>query len=112
MSIHFMEISRKDLGLNAYKIQLVHELKPNNHQVRPPGSCDLKPLDYLLWGYVKSLVYSLKPPTLDYFQDNIRRVIANIRPQMLEKIIENCTSRLDYIRASRGGHMPEITFKM
>ncbi|GFU30346.1 hypothetical protein TNCV_1263451 [Trichonephila clavipes] len=45
-------------------------------------------------------------------EDNIRRVIADIRPQMLEKVIENWTSRLDYIRASRGCHMPEIIFKI
>ncbi|GFU45842.1 hypothetical protein TNCV_29311 [Trichonephila clavipes] len=31
---------------------------------------------------------------------------------MLEKVIENWTSRLDYIRASRGSPMPEIVFKM
>ncbi|GFX79955.1 hypothetical protein TNCV_2059731 [Trichonephila clavipes] len=63
-------------------------------------------------GYVKSLVYADKPQTLDHLEDNIRRVIADIRPQMLEKVIENWTSRLDYIRASRGSHMPEIIFKM
>ncbi|GFX25857.1 uncharacterized protein TNCV_2640011 [Trichonephila clavipes] len=67
----------------------------------PPRSCDLTPLDYFLWGYVKSLVYADKPQTLDHLEDNIRRVIADIRPQMLEKVIENWTSRLDYIRASR-----------
>ncbi|GFV02408.1 putative transposable element [Trichonephila clavipes] len=78
----------------------------------PPSSCDLTPLDYFLWGYVKSLVYADKPQTLDHLEDNIRRVIADIRPQMLEKVIENWTSRLDYIRASRGSPMPEIIFKM
>ncbi|GFT40711.1 hypothetical protein TNCV_4042091 [Trichonephila clavipes] len=78
----------------------------------PPRSCDLTPLDYFLWGYVKSLVYADKPQTLDHLEDNIRRVIADIRPQMLEKFIENWTSRLDYIRASRGSHMPEIIYKM
>ncbi|GFU68639.1 hypothetical protein TNCV_4982451 [Trichonephila clavipes] len=31
---------------------------------------------------------------------------------MLEKVIENWTSRLDYIRASRGSHMPETIFKI
>ncbi|GFV38723.1 hypothetical protein TNCV_4420911 [Trichonephila clavipes] len=31
---------------------------------------------------------------------------------MFEKVIENWTSRLDYIRASRGSPMPEIIFKM
>ncbi|GFX93524.1 general transcription factor II-I repeat domain-containing protein 2 [Trichonephila clavipes] len=68
--------------------------------------------DYFLWGYVKSLVYADKPQTLDHLEDNICRVISDIRPQMLEKVIENWTSRLDYIRASRGSHMPEIIFKM
>ncbi|GFV46419.1 transposable element Tc3 transposase [Trichonephila clavipes] len=78
----------------------------------PPRSCDLTPLDYFLWGYVKSLVCADRPQTLDPLEDNIRRVIADIRPQMLEKVIENWTSRLDYIRASRGSPMPEIIFKM
>ncbi|GFS76487.1 hypothetical protein TNCV_1621081 [Trichonephila clavipes] len=59
-----------------------------------------------------SLVYADKPQTLDHLEDNFRRVIADIRPQMLEKVIENWTSRLDYIRASRGSPMPEIIFKM
>ncbi|GFW48593.1 uncharacterized protein TNCV_4241741 [Trichonephila clavipes] len=78
----------------------------------PPRSCDLTPLDYFLWGYVKSLVYADKPQTLDHLEDNICHVIADIRPQMLEKVIENWTPRLDYIRASRGNPMPEIIFKM
>ncbi|GFU88792.1 hypothetical protein TNCV_4444691 [Trichonephila clavipes] len=58
------------------------------------------------FGYVKSLVYADKLQTLDHLEDNIRRVIADIRPQMLEKVIENWTSTLDYIRASRGSPMP------
>ncbi|GFT40059.1 SCAN domain-containing protein 3 [Trichonephila clavipes] len=78
----------------------------------PPRSCDLTPLDYFLWGYVKSLVYADKPQMLDHLEDNIRRVIADIRPQMLEKVIENWTFRLDYIRSSRGSPMPEIIFKI
>ncbi|GFV55237.1 transposable element Tc3 transposase [Trichonephila clavipes] len=79
----------------------------------PPRSCDLTPLDYFLWGYVKSLVYADKPQTLDHLEDNIHRVIRRvIRPQMLEKVIENWMSRLDYIRASRGSPMPDSKFKM
>ncbi|GFW23578.1 hypothetical protein TNCV_4091211 [Trichonephila clavipes] len=64
-----------------------------------------------MWGYAKSLVYADKPQTLDYWEDNIRRVIADIRPQMLEKVIENWTSRLDYIRASRSSHMQKSYLK-
>ncbi|GFS49726.1 DUF4817 domain-containing protein [Trichonephila clavipes] len=59
-----------------------------------------------------SLVYADKTQTLDHLEDNIRRVIADIRPQMLVKVIENWTSRLDYIRASRGSPMPQILFKI
>ncbi|GFV67039.1 hypothetical protein TNCV_357241 [Trichonephila clavipes] len=68
--------------------------------------------DVYSFGLINSLVYADKPQTLDHLEDNIRRVIADIRPQMLEKVIENWTSRLDNIRASRGSHMPEIIFKM
>lgn len=56
---------------------------------RPRRSCDLTPLDYFLWGYLKSLVHSDKPQMLDHLEVNIRCVIANIRPQLLDKVIEN-----------------------
>ncbi|GFX91511.1 DUF4817 domain-containing protein [Trichonephila clavipes] len=98
-----------DLLKDTFGDRLVSRFGPVNW---PPRSCDLTPLDCFLWSYVKSLVYADKPQTLDHLEDNIRRVIADIRPQMLEKFIENWTSRLDYIRASRGTHMPEIIFKM
>ncbi|GFV55245.1 uncharacterized protein TNCV_3279601 [Trichonephila clavipes] len=98
-----------DLLNDMFGDRLISRFGPVNW---PPRSCDLTPLDYFLWGYVKSLVYADKPRTLDHFKDNIRRVIADIRPQMLEKVSENMTSRLDYIRASRGSHIPEIIFKI
>ncbi|GFT26204.1 DUF4817 domain-containing protein [Trichonephila clavipes] len=98
-----------DLLKDTFGDRLISRFGPVNW---PPRSCDLTPLDYFLWSYVKSLVYADKPQTLDHLEDNIRRVIADIRPQMLENVIENWTSRLDYIRASRGSHMPEIIFKM
>ncbi|GFV01226.1 hypothetical protein TNCV_3374601 [Trichonephila clavipes] len=43
---------------------------------------------------------------LDHLEYNIRRVIADRRPQMLERAIENCTSRLDYIRKIPEGSKP------
>ncbi|GFT36008.1 putative LOC100569746 [Trichonephila clavipes] len=98
-----------DLLKDTFGDPLISRFGPVNW---PPRSCDLTPLDYFLWDYVKSLVYADKPQTLDYLEDNIRRVIADIRPQMLEKVIENWTSRLDYIRASRDSPMPEIIFKI
>ncbi|GFY14231.1 transposable element Tc3 transposase [Trichonephila clavipes] len=98
-----------DLLKDTFGDRLISRFGPVNW---PPRSCDLTLLDYFLWGYIKSLVYADKPQTLDHLEDNIRSVIADIRPQMLEKVIENWTSRLVYIRASRGSHMPEIIFNM
>ncbi|GFW72969.1 uncharacterized protein TNCV_830921 [Trichonephila clavipes] len=98
-----------DLLKDTFGDRLISRFGPVNW---PPRSCDLTPLDYFVWGYVMSWVYADKPQTLDHLEDNIRHVIADIRPQMLEKVIENWTSRLDYIRASRDSHMPEIIFKM
>ncbi|GFW21518.1 putative transposable element [Trichonephila clavipes] len=83
-----------DLLKDTFGDRLISRFGPVNW---PPRSCDLTPLDYFLWGYVKSLVYADKPQTLDHLEDNTRRVIADIRLQMLEKVIENWTSRLDYI---------------
>ncbi|GFV10024.1 DUF4817 domain-containing protein [Trichonephila clavipes] len=71
-----------DLLKDTFGDRLISRFGPVNW---PPRSCDLTPLDYFLWSYVKSLVYAYRPQTLDHLEDNIRRVIADIRPQMLEK---------------------------
>ncbi|GFX56734.1 putative DD41D transposase [Trichonephila clavipes] len=81
-----------DLLKDTFADRLISRFGPVNW---PPRSCDLTPLDYFLRSYVKSLVYADKPQTLDHLEDNIRRVIADIWPQMLEKFIVNWTSRLD-----------------
>ncbi|GFU09688.1 uncharacterized protein TNCV_5027241 [Trichonephila clavipes] len=75
-----------DLLKDTFGDRLISRFGPVNW---PPRSCDLTPLDYFLWGYVKSVVYADTPQTLDHLEDNIRRVIADIRPLMLEKGIEN-----------------------
>ncbi|GFV67564.1 transposable element Tcb1 transposase [Trichonephila clavipes] len=74
-----------DLLKDTFGDRLISRFGPVNW---PPRSFDLTPLYYFLWGYVKSLVYEDKPQTRDHLEDNIRSVIADIRPQMLEKVIE------------------------
>ncbi|GFV14618.1 putative LOC100569746 [Trichonephila clavipes] len=78
-----------DLLKDTFGDRLISRFGPVNW---PPRSCDSTPLDYFLWGYVKSLVYADKPQRLDHLIDIICRVIADIRPQMLEKVIENWTT--------------------
>ncbi|GFV03363.1 heat shock 70kDa protein 8 [Trichonephila clavipes] len=59
-----------DLLKDTFGDRLISRFGPVNW---PPISCDLTPLDYFLWGYVKVLVYADKPQTLDHLEDNIRR---------------------------------------
>ena len=90
-------IIRKDLGLHAFKIKLTYELKPLDHlklltiglwqslkKIKniieksssaiewSPRSCDLTPLNFILWDHIKSLVYANKPATLDDLEYNIQ----------------------------------------
>ncbi|GFS94701.1 transposable element Tcb2 transposase [Trichonephila clavipes] len=54
-----------DLLKDTFGDRLISRFGPVNW---PPRSCDLTPLDYFLWGYVKSLVYADKPQTLDHLK--------------------------------------------
>lgn len=76
----------------------------------PPRSCDLTPLDYFLWGYLKSLVYVNKPTTIEALKAEIVRCINEIQPEVLKFVIENFVQRVRACNASRGGHLPDILF--
>lgn len=51
-------------------------------------------VELFLRAYVKSHVYADKPETIDPLEGNIRRIIADIRPRLLQKVVENWSSRL------------------
>lgn len=101
-------ISTIELLKRKFKDSIISRNGPVNW---PPRSCDLTPLDYFLWGYVKSMVYADKPTTLEALEASITGVINAITPKMLEKVMKNWTDRMDYVRASRGAHLPDIIFK-
>ena len=61
-----------DLLKSKFGDKLISKNGPVNW---PPRSCNLTPLDYFLWGYVKSLVYADKPAIIDALEASIVRVI-------------------------------------
>ncbi|GFY09171.1 transposable element Tc3 transposase [Trichonephila clavipes] len=69
-----------DLLKDTFGYRLIQRFGPVNW---PQRSCDLTPLDYFLWGYVKSLVYVDKPQTLDHLEDNIRPPLKTRRVEEL-----------------------------
>lgn len=60
----------------------------------PPRSPDLTPLDFFLWGYLKSKVYQSRPNNLEELKERIRTEIAQITPEVLENVREEFTARL------------------
>mgnify|MGYP004607098363 CR=1 FL=1 len=42
---------------------------------------------------------------LDALKTNIQRIVAEIRPEVLEKVFENWKSRMAFVQNSRGGHL-------
>ncbi|XP_050310807.1 uncharacterized protein LOC126746540 [Anthonomus grandis grandis] len=76
----------------------------------PPRSCDKTPLDFFLWGYVKSQVYADKPETIAALRANIIRVLGQVDAEMCGKVLKNWTMRMHAVQRSRGGHLNDIIF--
>ncbi|GFS73321.1 hypothetical protein TNCV_4712011 [Trichonephila clavipes] len=97
-----------DLLKDTFGDRLISRFGPVNW---PPRSCDLTPLDYFLWGYVKSLVYADKPQTFDHLGRQHSPCYCRYTATNVGKS-HRVDVQVDYIRASRGSPMPEIIFKM
>ena len=76
-----------------------------------PRSCDITPLDFFLWGYLKSVVYLNKPKTINDLKDNINCAVSDITPDLCKKVTQNWSSRMQFLKNSRGGHLEDIIFK-
>lgn len=60
----------------------------------PPRSPDLTPLDFFLWGYLKSKVYFDRPNNLDGLRRRIRAEVENITPEVLERSVQSVYTRI------------------
>ena len=69
----------------------------------PARSPDLNPLDYFLWGYLKSKVYSPWPRNLDDLETNITREVRNLQPAMITRAIMEIKVRAQKCLNARGG---------
>lgn len=52
----------------------------------PPRSPDITPLDFFLWGYLKSKVYVNRPNNIDDLKERIRQEIRLISPEVIENV--------------------------
>ena len=61
----------------------------------PPRSPDLSPLDYFLWGHLKSVVYQNRPRALDDLKDAIATECQRISTETLIRVKDSFIKRTD-----------------
>jgi len=66
-----------------------HLISPFGDMSWPPRSPDLSVCDFLLWGYLKSRVYTHKPRTLNDLKEAIRQEIRLIDRQLLARVMDD-----------------------
>ncbi|KAJ4434255.1 hypothetical protein ANN_22805 [Periplaneta americana] len=72
----------------------------------PPCSSDLNPLDFYLWGHLKSLVYSSPVPDLESLRNGIVACSEDIRntPGVWDRVRRSMRHRCEVCIQAGGGH--------
>uniref|UniRef100_A0A1B6HYH3 DUF4817 domain-containing protein n=1 Tax=Homalodisca liturata TaxID=320908 RepID=A0A1B6HYH3_9HEMI len=74
----------------------------------PPRSPDLSPIDYFLWGHLKSNVYRRKPHNLEDLRNRIIEEIALITEEMLGNSVESFYTRLAHCQTVEGTQFEQL----
>ena len=71
----------------------------------PARSPDLTPLDYFLWGYLKSKVYSTQPQSLDELQNRILQEATLIDREMIRNAVTHFYNRIAFCQEAHEGQL-------
>lgn len=75
----------------------------------PPRSPDLSPLDYSIWGLLKTKVYTPVPlNNVEELKNRIRLCAAQIPVEALQNITREFYDRLGFCLAQNGGHFEHL----
>ena len=68
----------------------------------------MTPVDFWLWGYVKSKVYQFHPQTASDLKDAIRTAIQDIPIAMVRATVLSTICRMQSIIVCEGGHLENL----
>lgn len=74
----------------------------------PARSPDLTPMDFFLWGFVKSKVFITQPQSLEDLRQRIIQVCASISHEMFHNVREEFHDRLYICQEVNGGHFEHL----
>lgn len=77
----------------------------------PPRSPDLTPMDFFLWGYLKSKVYETSPATISELKENIVREVNGISAALLQRVARNTEARFQECIRRNGQHLDDVIFQ-
>lgn len=76
----------------------------------PARSPDLNPLDYFLWGFIKSFIYDQNPPqSLEELEEQFQQALQNLTAEMIRKAThEEFIARLEACIRADGRHFEQL----
>lgn len=74
----------------------------------PARSPDLTPLDFFLWGYLKTIVYKTVPRDLQDLRYRISEACRSINRDVFQNVRQEFENRLFYCLANNGGHFEHL----
>lgn len=103
---HFSRVARESLNA-TYHDRWIGRGGPHAWPARSP---DLNPIDYFLWGYLKSLVYKTPVENEDDLRNRIVNGCNSIRniPRIFERMRDSMRRRLDSCILAGGGHFQQF----
>lgn len=74
----------------------------------PARSPDLTPLDFFLWGYLKSKVYATAPDSMDVLKQRITEECRAISADTFERVRQEFINRIHYCQEVDGAHFEHL----
>ena len=78
----------------------------------PARSPDLNPLDFFLWGFLKSQVYTPKPRDLNELKLALERAVARVDVDLCRRAVMDVRNRAENCIANHGGILSRKTINM
>ena len=73
--------------------------------ISQPHSPDISPLDFYIWGFIKSVVYAKNPQTLKQPRNSIRTCIRKIPLETCGREAQEALRRSAICAERKGGHL-------
>jgi len=92
---------------NKRTLAFLKENVPNfiEHNVRPPNSPDLNPLDYAVWSALQQLVCRQKIQDIECVKEVHRSCLDMISEDLIDGAIDQWSRRIAVVIQAQGGHI-------